>query len=124
MPFWRAEIYTSLGRRQRYGMNTVGVFNLPLMGGQETMAVDLVQLDSFGDWTVTKEGLYFIHRYDGLGKPAAHLSIDFFNFATRRTITVMPLKQDPTSNPGLNVSLMVAGSFTATMIIATLISTW
>ncbi len=86
-------------------MNTVGVFHLPLTGGEEMMIVDLPQLDSFGDWTVTREGLYFIHRYDGLGKPAAHPSIDFFNFATRRTVTVVPLKQDPTSNPGLSVSL-------------------
>lgn len=88
----------------KYGYNTVGLFRRALAGGAEIKVLDLPQLESFGDWWVTREGIYFIHRYDSKGKQLAQCSIDFFNFATHRTEQVAPLEHDPTSNPGLNLS--------------------
>ena len=88
----------------KYGYYTVGLFRRALAGGAEIKVLDLPQLESFGDWWVTPEGVYFIHRYDSKAKPLAQCSIDFFNFATHRTEQVAPLEHDPTSNPGLNLS--------------------
>jgi len=87
------------------GLSTSGLFQLPLAGSAaETRVLDLLQLDSFGDWTVTREGIYYIHRYEDLGKPAAPVAVKFFDFGTRQSRMVAPLEHDPTSNPGLNIS--------------------
>ncbi|MDT7605270.1 MAG: hypothetical protein QOF61_3267, partial [Acidobacteriota bacterium] len=88
----------------KQGFYTVGLFRQPVAGGDEAMVIDLPQLESFGDWAATNEGVYYIHRYDGAGKHPAHFSINHFNFATRLTTQVAPLEHDPTSNPGLNLS--------------------
>ncbi len=88
----------------KIGFFTVGLFQLSLLGGAETKVLDLPQLGSFGDWTVTAEGIYYIHRYEAPGKPAAPVAIKFFDFGTRKSKMIAPLEHDPTSNPGLNIS--------------------
>ena len=86
------------------GFMTLGLFQLPLVGGAETRILDLPQLDSFGDWTVTAAGIYYLHRSDTLAKPATPVAIKFFDFGTRQSKVIAPLGHDPGSNPGLNIS--------------------
>ena len=80
-----------------------GLFQLSLAGGKENKVLDLPQLESFRDWAVTAEGIYYIERYSQ-GKPAVPVSVQFFDFATRQSKLIAPLEHDPTSNPGLNIS--------------------
>ena len=80
-----------------------GLFQLSLAGGKENKVLDLPQLDSFRDWAVTADGIYYIERYSQ-GKPAVPVSVQFFDFATKQSKLIAPLEHDPTSNPGLNVS--------------------
>ena len=87
----------------KQGFWNFGLFQLSLAGGAENKVLDLPQLESFSDWTITAEGIYYIQRYEG-GKPADPVTIKFFNFATRESKTIAPLEHDPTSNPGLNIS--------------------
>ena len=88
----------------KYGFNTPGLFRIPVEGGQEAMILDLPQLESFGDWAVTDEGIYFVHRYDAIHKPTLHPAIRFLSFATNKITMVVALEKDPGQHPGLNVS--------------------
>jgi Tol biopolymer transport system component/DNA-binding winged helix-turn-helix (wHTH) protein len=88
----------------KYGFNTVGIFRIPVEGGPEAMVYNLPQLESFGDWFVTNEGLYFIHRYDVIGKITSRPAIKFLNFTTGEVSELVALDKDPGSNPGLNIS--------------------
>jgi Tol biopolymer transport system component/DNA-binding winged helix-turn-helix (wHTH) protein len=80
-----------------------GLFQLSLAGGKENKVLDLPQLESFRDWAVTADGIYYIERYSQ-GKPAVPVSVQFFDFATRQSKLIAPLEHDPTSNPGLNIA--------------------
>lgn len=80
-----------------------GLFQLSLAEGKENKVLDLPQLESFRDWAVTAEGIYYIERYSQ-GKPAVPVSVQFFDFATRQSKLIAALEHDPTSDPGLNVS--------------------
>lgn len=88
----------------KQGYSNNGLFQLSLAGGTETKVLDLPQLESFGDWTVTAEGIYYVNRYDPHGKMADPVTVNFFNFGTGQAKTIVPLEHDPTSNPGLNIS--------------------
>ena len=87
----------------KFGYETIGIFRMPVQGGDETFVFDFIQLESTGDWYLAHDGIYFIHRYNNL-KLSAHMAIRFFDFATRQKTTVVALDRDPGSNPGLNVS--------------------
>jgi Tol biopolymer transport system component len=88
----------------KQGFATKGLFQLSLTGGTEKKVLDLQQLESFSDWTVTAKGIYYINRYDAQGKMADPVTVNFFDFGTGRSKTIVPLEHDPTSNPGLNIS--------------------
>jgi Tol biopolymer transport system component/DNA-binding winged helix-turn-helix (wHTH) protein len=79
--------------------HTKGIFQVPLAGGEETTVLDLPELESWGDWYLAKEGIYFLDR-----KNLPRTSFQFFDFATRRARDVMMLEKDPGQHPGLNVS--------------------
>ncbi len=87
----------------KQGFWNFGLFQLSLTGGVENKVLNVPQLDSFGDWTVTGEGIYYVHRYEE-GKPEAPVVVKFFDFGTRQSKTITPLEHDPDSNPGLNIS--------------------
>jgi hypothetical protein len=87
----------------KQGYWNFGLFQLSLAGGVENRVLNIPQLESFGDWTVTAEGIYYIHRYEA-GKPEAPVVVKFFDFGTRQSKTIAPLEHDPNSNPGLNIS--------------------
>jgi len=74
-----------------------------LAGGVENKVLNIPQLESFGDRTVTGEGIYYVHRYEE-GKPEVPEVVKFFDFSTRQSQTIASLEHDPNSNPGLNIS--------------------
>jgi len=88
----------------KYGYYTIGLFQSKLDGSSEVQVLDLPQLISFGDWLVTAKGIYYIKRYEGIGKKANPVSIQFLDFATHQTKLIAALPHDPTSDPGLNIS--------------------
>lgn len=88
----------------KYGYYTEGIFRIPVEGGQETRVFDLPQLDSLGDWVVTDNEIYFVHRYDSPRKVTSHFSIKLFSLTTAKITTVAALDRDPVSHPGLNIS--------------------
>lgn len=88
----------------KFGFYTEGLFRIPVEGGPETTIFDLPQMDSFGDWTVAEEGIYYVHRYDQYRKLTSHFSINLFDFATGKVTAVAALEKDPVSHPGLNIS--------------------
>ena len=88
----------------KYGFSTEGIFRIPVEGGQETRVFDLPQLDSLGDWTVTDEGIYFVHRYDAPRKVTSHFAIKLFSSTTGKVNEIAALDRDPVSHPGLNIS--------------------
>jgi Tol biopolymer transport system component/DNA-binding winged helix-turn-helix (wHTH) protein len=88
----------------KYGFSTEGIFRIPVEGGQEIRVFDLPQLDSLGDWTVTDEGIYFVHRYDSARKVTSHFAIKLFSFNTDKVTEIAALDRDPVSHPGLNIS--------------------
>ena len=59
-------------------------------------------VDSFGDWTAARNGIYYVMRQTG--KHLAKASINFFNFETRKTETAAELDRDPGSHSGLSLS--------------------
>jgi Tol biopolymer transport system component/DNA-binding winged helix-turn-helix (wHTH) protein len=87
----------------KYGYGRVGIYRQPATGGEEEIVCPLQQLESRGDWQVTANGLYFIHRYDSPGtEPSKQPSLRFVDFASRQVHEIVPLA-DPGSNPGLSV---------------------
>lgn len=83
----------------KYGYNTRGLFRIPTTGGEEALILDIAQRESFGSWAVTNDGIYYIDREN-----FNHCGIEFFDFGTKRTTELASLDQDPSANPGLNVS--------------------
>ncbi len=88
----------------KYGFNTIGIFRLPVEGGPESLVYNLPQLESFGDWFVAKEGIYFIHRYDIINQLSSRPAIKLLNITTGKVSEVIALNEDPGQHPGLNIS--------------------
>jgi Tol biopolymer transport system component/DNA-binding winged helix-turn-helix (wHTH) protein len=67
-----------------------GIWRMPLGGGEETQVLEEVQGGSWPDWALTTDGIYFL-RFD----KAARVTIQFFDFATRKTVPVWTLDNEP-----------------------------
>jgi sugar lactone lactonase YvrE len=74
------------GKFLYYSKGAIGVWRVPVDGGEETLIFDTPGVGGWGTWTMADDGIYFINT-EGKGMPA----IDFFSFTTRQTkrITVM-----------------------------------
>jgi len=89
--------------KPHYG--TIGLFRQPINeSGAEEKVFDLLQVDSLGEWFLTEEGIYFLHRVDGGETPARQPRIRFFDLGKREFSDVSPLQFQPFGNPGLSVS--------------------
>ena len=67
-----------------------GVWRIPLQGGQETEVLREVEGGSWPNWGVSADGIYFLR----FGKFPL-VTIDFFEFATGKTIPVWALEREP-----------------------------
>jgi Tol biopolymer transport system component/DNA-binding winged helix-turn-helix (wHTH) protein len=74
-----------------------GVWRMPLQGGPETELLREVEGDGWPNWAVSSDGIYFL-RFDKF----PHVSIQFFEFATQKTIPIWSLEKEP--GWGLSVS--------------------
>jgi hypothetical protein len=70
---------------------------MPLQGGPETELLREVEGDGWPNWAVSSDGIYFL-RFDKF----PHVSIQFFEFATQKTIPIWSLEKEP--GWGLSVS--------------------
>jgi hypothetical protein len=86
----------------KHGYNTVGLYRQPVAGGDEELIHPLIQVDSLGDWAVTAKGIYFIHRYDEVTKPASEPGVRFLDLATRKIESIVAFP-DPGGHPGLSI---------------------
>jgi WD40-like Beta Propeller Repeat len=79
-----------------------GIWSLPAKGGAESLVVaDKPQLGYWGHWAVTSAGLYVL---DTDAEPRA--TIEFYDFARRRTSAVLTLDMRPArQQPGLSATM-------------------
>ena len=74
-----------------------GIWRMPLQGGEETEVVSDVEGGGWPNWGVTSEGIYFLQ----FGQ-FPHATINFFQFASGKTIPIWTLEKEP--GWGLSVS--------------------
>ena len=74
-----------------------GVWRMPVRGGEETQVLSDVDGGGWPDWGITSKGIYFMR----FGK-FPHVSIDFFEFATAKTLPILTLEKKP--GWGLSIS--------------------
>jgi Tol biopolymer transport system component/predicted Ser/Thr protein kinase len=80
--------------------NEPGIWRVPVLGGEETLVLDLLQPGLWGYWAVVDEGIYFLNA-EAEPRPA----IEFYRFATRRATRVTVPEKDPDyGDPGMAVS--------------------
>jgi len=63
---------------------------MPLAGGEETQVLEEVRGGSWPNWALTTNGIYFL-RFD----KSPHATIQFLDFATRKTIPIWTLEKEP-----------------------------
>lgn len=82
------------------GRSVPGIWQAPVMGGEETPLLDHHKAGYWRFWAVTQKGIYVATA----NEPARPV-IEFFNFATRKVITIATLdKPLSPSAPGLSVA--------------------
>jgi Tol biopolymer transport system component/DNA-binding winged helix-turn-helix (wHTH) protein len=67
-----------------------GIWRMPLQGGEETEVLEEVPGSSWPDWALTSKGIYFLKF-----NKTSRVTIQFFDFATRKTATVWTLDKEP-----------------------------
>jgi Tol biopolymer transport system component/DNA-binding winged helix-turn-helix (wHTH) protein len=87
-----------------------GLWKMPLEGGEETQVLEEVRGGSWPNWALTSDGIYFL-RFD----KSPRVSIQFFDFATRKTIPLWTLDKEPgwglAMSPNGKSILYVQGEF-------------
>jgi Tol biopolymer transport system component len=74
-----------------------GVWKMPVQGGEETEVLSDVDGGGWPDWGITSKGIYYMR----FGK-FPHVSINFFEFATGKSLPIWVLEQKP--GWGLSIS--------------------
>lgn len=85
------------------GYGSLGLFRLSTDGAEEKI-LDLYQVDSIGEWTLTDAGIYFLHRAETFEVASKNPRIRFLSFADNQISDVALLMINPLSHPGLSVS--------------------
>jgi YD repeat-containing protein len=82
------------------GRSVPGIWQIPVIGGEETLLLDHHKAGYWRFWAVAEKGIYFATA----NEPARPV-IEFFNIATRKVTTIATLdKPLSPSDPGLTVS--------------------
>jgi Tol biopolymer transport system component len=74
-----------------------GIWRMPVEGGDETEVLQEVDGDSWPNWAITSDGIYFL-KFDKFPR----VTIQFFEFATRKSIPIWTLEREP--GWGLSIS--------------------
>ena len=70
---------------------TGGVWRMPIEGGEESRVLDEVGGGgSWPNWALTSDGIYFL-RFDN----SPHVTVQFFDFASRKTIPIWTFEKEP-----------------------------
>jgi len=75
-----------------------GIWSMPLNGGKEIQVLDKPAGYGWFNWTLTRDGIYFLNDEPPHGK------IKFFDFATRKTVSIFALEEPVDDWGGLAVS--------------------
>lgn len=76
------------GRFLYYSKGRPGLWKMPLSGGEEERVLD--QPLAWFNWALMPSGIYFVNEAD-----AQNASIDFFDFATRKSSTLVQVEDKP-----------------------------
>jgi Tol biopolymer transport system component len=76
-----------------------GIWKLSLEGGDEVLALGGLELGDWARWALTAKGIYFFNRKSATGR-----SIDFYDFASGVTTTIVPFDKGPPPRGGIAVS--------------------
>jgi Tol biopolymer transport system component/DNA-binding winged helix-turn-helix (wHTH) protein len=74
-----------------------GIWRMPVEGGDETEVLPEVDGDSWPNWAITSDGIYFL-KFNKFPR----VTIQFFEFATRKSIPIWTLEREP--GWGLSIS--------------------
>jgi Tol biopolymer transport system component/DNA-binding winged helix-turn-helix (wHTH) protein len=87
-----------------------GLWKIPLEGGEETQVLEEVRGGSWPNWALASDGIYFL-RFDN----SPRVTIQFFDFRTRKTIPLWTLDKEPgwglAMSPNGKSILYVQGEF-------------
>ena len=78
-----------------------GIWRMPLAGGEEARVLDQPAGSAWSDWALMRTGIYFLNQ-----NVPPHGRIEFFDFATSRTIPVFSLEK---SSPSGDLALAPDG---------------
>jgi len=67
-----------------------GIWRMPLQGGDETEVVSDLEGGGWPNWGVTSGGIYFLQF-----REFPHVAIDFYQFATGKTVPIWALEKEP-----------------------------
>ncbi len=81
------------------GLNTDGIWRVPVEEGEETLIVNTLKAGYLRYWTVVDNGIYFATR------ATSNPTIQFFDFATNQLTEIAKLEKPLLAgNPGLSIS--------------------
>ena len=87
-----------------------GLWKMPLEGGEEAQVLEEVRGGSWPNWALASDGIYFL-RFDN----SPRVTIQFFDFRTRKTIPLWTLDKEPgwglAMSPNGKSILYVQGEF-------------
>jgi Tol biopolymer transport system component/DNA-binding winged helix-turn-helix (wHTH) protein len=77
-----------------------GLWSIPVEGGQETRVLDLPDRGAWGYWAINERGIYYLNT-----RTVPDLTLEFFEFSTRRVTQVARLAKEPRwYAPGFDIS--------------------
>ncbi len=84
-----------------------GLWRKRIYGDAETLITDRLDMNDWGNWAITQDGLYFVDRttppHTDLGGAEASAALAFLDFATG-DLTLLAYPNKPVANPGLAVA--------------------
>ena len=75
-----------------------GIWRMPINGGEEIQVLDQPAAYQWFNWALARDGIYFLSGDEPNGK------IKFFDFATRKTVSIFALEKPAFDLGGLALS--------------------
>jgi Tol biopolymer transport system component len=87
------------GKFLYYSKGPIGVWRVPVDGGEETLILDTPAAGGWGAWAVVDDGIYFINN-----RVKGQYAVEFFNFATRQVTRIAAMENVNEFGSGLAIS--------------------